>query len=108
MPNGHAGGFHLNGSAVKMIMAILAITYILIADIGVPLVKSISTDGGSKMDLVAIAQSNLQRISKLETIVARLEAVPEAIARQTEAIVNLKLAVDKQGDKLDRHISRQQ
>jgi hypothetical protein len=106
MPNEHAGGFKLNGSAVKMIMAILAIGYILIADIGAPLVKSMATNGGSKMDLVAITQSNLERITRLEVVVVQLVDVPRAVAMQTEAIQTLKAAVDKLADKLDRHISR--
>jgi hypothetical protein len=60
----------------------------------------------AQLDLAGIAQSNVQRIAKLEAVVFQMQDIPKAVYAQTEAITTLKASVDKIGEKLDRHIGR--
>ena len=60
----------------------------------------------AQADLSSIAQSNIQRIAKLEAIAEQVKDLPRLMYSAIEAIGTLKTAVDKQGEKLDRHILR--
>jgi hypothetical protein len=96
-----------NGDLFKTLGLLVAIVFILVTQIVVPAFnKGAKESAGTAFDLVAIAQSNVQRIAKLEAIVYKLENIPLFVATQTEAIATLKTSVDKLVDKVDRHISR--
>jgi hypothetical protein len=96
------------GDAWKTLGLALLVIYILVSQIVVPAFNKGTKDAAtSAIDLVSIAQSNVQRIAKLEAVVYKLENIPLFVATQTEAIATLKTSVDKLGEKLDRHISRE-
>lgn len=93
-----------NGSKLQSLSIALIIIYLLVSQVVVPAFRE--RNGGGAVDLTAIAQSNMQRISRLEAIVSKLEDVPISVASQTEAIQNLKVTVEKMDAKLDRHVLR--
>lgn len=84
------------GEAAKSLGIALLVIYILVSQIVVPAFQANSAGGDS---LTA-------RVTKLEAVVYKLENIPLFVATQTEAISTLKVSVDKLGEKLDRHISR--
>ena len=83
------------GEAAKSLGIALLVIYILVSQIVVPAFQASS--GGDSLTA---------RVTKLEAVVYKLENIPLFVATQTEAISTLKVSVDKLGEKLDRHISR--
>ena len=57
-----------------------------------------------EIDLVAIAQSNVSRITRLEAIVERLGPVPDRVSEQGISLMYIKEAVDRIEKKVDLHI----
>jgi hypothetical protein len=97
-------GNRMNGNLLKILLLIGMSLYIGIKDVAAPLIQSVT--GNGKSSLVAIVDSDSQRITKLEAIITRLDRIPEIVYAQTEAVNNLKSSVDRLERKLDGHIGK--
>jgi len=83
----------------KIILAALGIVTAVITLILAPTIRANSSTAEQQAVI-------LQRLATLEGCTRRIDALPEKVAAQTEAISGLRASVDRLEKKLDDHVGR--
>jgi hypothetical protein len=91
-----------NGNLLKLLTIAILISYIGVKDVVAPLVRELT----GKQTTNVLVSDYAEKILRMEESTRKLDRVPEIVAAQSEAIIGLKIAVERLERKIDDHVSR--
>lgn len=94
----------INGELIKILLIVVMAGFIGVKDVVVPLISGSTTKADPKLEDMVLLHN--QKIVILETVVQRIDGLPESVAAIKEAVQDLKLSIDRLERKIDIHISK--